>query len=122
MQAFARLDHLLVTAFLQKVAFEASPEKCRNERWPSSERALLSRKAKLDQILNSSQENTASVEFMLQEFRGEKLQMKDLHVYLGKADLCAEVHLSKVHYVPEDQKLFDQVLSTVRLITNDYKQ
>jgi hypothetical protein len=122
MQAFARLDHLLVTAFLQKVAFEASPEKCRNKRWPRSEKALLSRKAKLDQLLKSSQENTVSVEFMLQDLRGEKLQMKDLHVYLGKADVCAEVHLSKVYYVPEDQKLFDQVLSTVRLSTNDSKQ
>jgi tetratricopeptide (TPR) repeat protein len=119
LQAMARADHLLVTAFLQRVNFAASAEKCRDARWPNAENALRSHKARLDDLQKTTQEGMAKVEFMLQEVQGEKLQMKDVHAYLGSGDLCAEVHLSKVDYVPDDRKLFDDVLATVRLHTDD---
>jgi len=119
LQGTARADHLLVTAFLQKVTFAASPEKCRDERWPVSENALRSHKAKLDHLQKTSQGKMARVEFMLEKFKGEELHMKDVHAYLGAGDLCAEIHLSKVQFAPEDQKLFDEVLATVRLRADD---
>jgi len=122
LQAVARADHLLVTAFLQKVAFAATAEGCRAERWPRSEHALRSRKAKLDEVRQTSREGMAKVEFMLVQFQGQDLRMRDVHAYLGARDLCAEVHLSKVAFVPEDQKLFDEVLATVRLLPDDTGQ
>src|SRR5258708_2255804 len=40
LQAMARADHLLITAFLQKVSFEASAEKCRDIRCADSLRRI----------------------------------------------------------------------------------
>jgi len=36
-------------------------------------------------------------------------------MYLGSGHLCGEVHLSKTLFEPEEQKLFDQVLASVKL-------
>ena len=59
------------------------------------------------------------MEFIIPEFQGVKLQQKNIHAYLGSSDLCAEVHLSKIHFKPEDEKLFDQLLSSVRLLPDE---
>jgi tetratricopeptide (TPR) repeat protein len=56
------------------------------------------------------------VEYVVPEFRGIPVRQKSLHAYLGSGDLCAEVHLSKDQFVPEDQKLFDDVVATVQLL------
>src|SRR5262249_44004987 len=50
LEALGRSDHLLVTAFLQHVSFTATPEKCRDERWPRSEKALRTHGGKLKDI------------------------------------------------------------------------
>jgi tetratricopeptide (TPR) repeat protein len=115
LQALDRPDHLLVTAFLQKVDFAPSPEKCRDTRWPESEKRLRDQKAHLEDLKQISQTDTARVEFMLRKFQGQDLGMRDVHVYLGSGNLCAEVHLSKIQFQPEQEKLFDQVLATVKM-------
>jgi hypothetical protein len=119
LRAMGRRDQLLVTAFLQRVTFAASPEKCRDEWWPGTEKGDKQHHWKLDHLQQSSREGMALVEFMLPEFQGTPIRMKDVHAYLGARDLCAEVHLSKVQFAPEDQKLFDQVLSTARVRLDD---
>ena len=45
--------------------------------------------------------------------------MKDVHAYMGSGDLCAEVHLSKVFFQSEDQKLFDEVLASIRFLPDE---
>ena len=114
LRAMGRTDHLLVTAFLQRVDFTASPEKCRDEWWPMTEKGERSR-LKLENVQKSSQEGMTRVEFIIPEAEGMPIRMKNVHAYLGARDLCAEIHLSKVKFAPEEQKLFDEVLATARL-------
>jgi len=113
LRAMYRPDNLLITAFLQKVKFPASPEKCRAEWWPMSAKSTP---IKREELRQSERDGIAIVEYIVPEFRGNAVRQKSLHAYLGSRDLCAEVHLSKVGSIPEDQKLFDEVLATVRLL------
>jgi len=58
----------------------------------------------------------ARVEYIVPEFRGNKIHQKTIHAYLGSGDLCAEIHLSKAGFEPSEQQLFEQILSTVKLL------
>jgi tetratricopeptide (TPR) repeat protein len=116
LRAMYRLDNLLITAFLQKVRFPASAEKCRAEWWPMTARSTP---VKREALRQSEKDGIATVEYIVPEFWGNPVRQKILHAYLGSRDLCAEVHLSKERSVPEDQKLFDEVLATVRLLPDE---
>ncbi len=112
LKAMLRKDNLLITAFLQKVNFAASAEKCRAEWWPATERSSHMKRDDLRQFENG---DIAEVEYVVAELQGNAIRQKTVHAYLGARDLCAEVHLSKVLWQPADQKLFDDVLTTVYL-------
>ncbi|HKF23216.1 MAG TPA: tetratricopeptide repeat protein [Candidatus Angelobacter sp.] len=119
LQAMGRPDHLLVTAFLQHVTFAASAESCRDEWWPATEKGSREHNIKLDHMQQTTQAGMARVEYVIPEVQGTPVRQKTVHAYLGARDLCAEIHLSKVQFVPEDQKLFDEVLATVRVRLDD---
>jgi len=119
MRAMDRADHVVISAFLQKVTFAASPEKCRDEWWSATEKSNKSHGFKMEHVAKSSDSNIARVEFFVPEFQGHPVKQQSLHAYLGSRDLCAEIHLSKVLFKPDDQKLFEEVLTTVRLLPDD---
>ena len=116
MRAMERPDHLEVSAFLQKVDFAASAEKCRKEWWTETEKGYKSHGFKMEHMTKTSDETIARVEFLVPEFQGRKVNQQTLHAYLGGGNLCAEVHLSKIDFSPNDQKLFEEVLKTVQLL------
>ena len=119
LRATGRPDHLVVTAFLQRVNFAASAEKCREDWWTATEKGHKARRVKLDHLEKSSRDGTALVEFVIPEYQGMPVRMKDVHAYLGERDLCAEIHLSKVQFLPDDQQLFDEVVASARLRMDD---
>lgn len=112
LRALDRGDHLLITAFLQKVKFPASAEECRAKWWPMTEKSAP---MKRDQLRQYEKGGIAVVDYLVTEFRGNPVRQRVTHAYLGGSDLCAEVHLSKWQFVPDDEKLFDSVLDTVQL-------
>lgn len=114
LRAFGRPDKLAITAFLQRVAFPASAERCRDEWWPGSKKAVSIQRDDLQETVVKN--GIARVEFIVPEFQGVKVRQKDIHAYLGRADLCAEIHLSKPSFNPDDQRLFEDVLASVRLV------
>ena len=114
--AMERPDTLYVTAFLQKVEFTATPETCRFARWRRVEKHLRDGKFKLVSVQYSSKDGMALVHDTVQNSHGEIVEHGDTHAYLGSRNLCAEVHISKEQFTPEDQKLFDEVLATVKLL------
>jgi tetratricopeptide (TPR) repeat protein len=119
LQAKGRSDHLLVTAFLQRVTFAASAERCRDEWWTATEKGHKEHQMKLDQLEKSNRGAAALVDFIIPEYQGAPVRMKNVHAYLGERDLCAEIHLSKLRFAPEDQKLFDEVIASTRLRPDD---
>jgi tetratricopeptide (TPR) repeat protein len=114
LRAFGRPDKLAITAFLQRVAFPASAERCRDEWWPGTKKGVSMQRDDLKETV--VKDGIARVEFIVPEFQGVKVRQKDLHAYLGSGDLCAEVHLSKAGFNPDDQKLFEGLLASVKLL------
>lgn len=112
LRALDRGDHLLITAFLQKVKFSASAEECRAKWWPMTEKSAP---MKREQLRQYEKDGTAVVDYLVPEFRGNPIHQRTIHAYLGGLGLCAEVHLSKEQFVTGDEKLFDDVLATVQL-------
>lgn len=119
LQAMNREDHLLISAFLQRVDFPASPEKCREEWWSNTGESDRSRLGEVTDLRQSTRNGIARVEFVWVRIGEASLRQKNLHAYLGVRDLCAEIHLSKVLFKPEDQKLFEELLGTVKLSPDD---
>ena len=116
LRAMDRADNLLISAILQKVEFPASAERCRTEWWTPAAKNTAVKRAEEHQ---SEKDGIAIVEYIVPEFRGAPVRQKSLHAYLGSGDLCAEVHLSKVQFVPANQRLFEDVLATVRLLPEE---
>jgi tetratricopeptide (TPR) repeat protein len=116
LEAMERPDNLLITAFLQKVNFSASAENCRKDWWPKTKKNPLKRENLRE---TDVKDGIARVEFVIHRFRDAPVEQKNIHAYLGSGNLCAEVHLSKVQFQPEDQKLFEDVLSTVHLLPDE---
>ena len=117
LRAFGRPDGLEITAFLQQVAFPASAEKCRDEWWPDTKKGPFQRDNLQEAVVK---DGIARVEFIVPEFQGVKVQQKNLHAYIGGGDLCAEIHLSKVGFKPDDQKLFEALLASVKLLPDSF--
>jgi hypothetical protein len=113
LRAVRRSDGLNISAFLQPVTFPASPEKCRDAWWPDTKKAPVPHD---DLHETEVKDGIARVDFMINEYEAMKVHQKDLHAYLGGGDLCAEIHLSKVSFTPKDQKLFDDLLASAKLL------
>jgi hypothetical protein len=111
--AMDRRDHLLISAFLQKVDFAATPERCRSEWWPKTAKDAPVERLNLREF---QEEEMAIVDYIVPRFRGNAIMQRSLHAYLGTKNLCAEVHLSKTQYNPSDEELFRTVLSSVKLL------
>ncbi|HEV3041533.1 MAG TPA: hypothetical protein VHA33_27465 [Candidatus Angelobacter sp.] len=115
LDAAPRPDRLQITAFIWQVGFPAAPEKCKEESWREISKQPVTRQ--------NLQENNAGqmdrVEYMIPEYNGAAVRQKNVHAYLGARDLCAEVRLAKMLFNPGDQKLFDDVLDSVRLLPDE---
>lgn len=116
LDAMPRTDRLQVTAFLWQVGFSATADSCKDELWRSTMNQVQEKRENLQQ---NSTGQIARVEYMIPEYNGAPVQQKNVHEYLGSRDLCAEVRVSKILFRPEDQKLFDDVLNSARLLPDE---
>lgn len=111
-----RPDRLQITAFLWQVGFPATPEKCKEESWGEIMKQV---QVKRENLRENNAGSTDRVEYMIPEFNGAAVRQKNVHAYLGNRDLCAEVRVAKMLFNPGDQKLFDDVLNSVRLLPDE---
>jgi hypothetical protein len=112
-----RPDRLQITAFLWQVGFPATPQKCKDESWREITKQA---QVKRDDLQESRTGETHRVEYMVPEYNGAAVRQKNVHVYLGARDLCAEVRMAKMLFNPGDQKLLDDVLNSVRLLPDEH--
>lgn len=110
LHARQRPDHVTVTAQLRQVTFAATPESCKADQWPKLKQSLGDRAENLQE---SSYGGAARVEYNFTSSPDSKAH--HLVSYWGANDLCAEVHLIKTGFTPQDQTSFEQILSSVRL-------
>jgi hypothetical protein len=48
------------------------------------------------------------------EHRGLRIDQQHIHAFLGRDNICTELHLSKVKFKPGDEQLFGQIFRSVR--------
>jgi hypothetical protein len=103
-------SRVIVSAFLERNPELASKEQCRDLYW-----------AKLQKSPNPYSDVTmpargamALVRGTVAEARGRQVRWQNVHAHLFRDGVCMEIHLSKTLYEPEDERLFEAVLRTVR--------
>jgi tetratricopeptide (TPR) repeat protein len=110
LHARQRPDRVIVTAQLRQVAFAATSESCKAELWPKLKQTLG---GKAENLQESNYAGAARVEYSVRAT--PDTPSEHLLAYWGARDLCAEVHLIKAGFTPQDQTAFEQVLASVRL-------
>ena len=114
LQARQRLDHIAISALLRQVEFAASAQSCKNELWPRTQQSLGERISNLQESFTGG--------FTREEYTVGGTGTTASHhlvAYLGSRNLCTEVHLTKEGFTPADQKSFEQILSSVRLLPDE---
>lgn len=110
LHARQRPDHVMITALLRQVSFAATPESCKAALWPHMRESLAGH---ADNLQESSYGGALRAEY---DYNGaDNTRSHHLLSYWGAGILCAEVHLIKIGFTPQDQTAFEQVLSSVRL-------
>ena len=56
----------------------------------------------------------ALVRATIPEVTGRSIRQQNIHAHLFRDGVCMEIDLSKVLYQPDDERLFEAVLRTVR--------
>jgi tetratricopeptide (TPR) repeat protein len=110
LQANQRPDHVIVNALLRQAQFAATAQSCKNEMWSKVQQSLG---AKIQNLQENFTGGFAREEFTMSE---EGTPVRQLYAYLGSRDLCVQVNLSKANFSPDDQKAFEQILASVRLL------
>jgi tetratricopeptide (TPR) repeat protein len=59
--------------------------------------------------------NLPTLEFILHEFEGVRVEQKNVYACLAQKDVYADIHLSKVRYTTADVPLFQSILKSARL-------
>lgn len=116
LHARQRPDHVIITAQLRQVSFQATPESCKAEMWPTMEHALA---GKTENLQQSSYGGSLRVGYTLngdpESGTSPGIKSYRLHAFWGAGDLCVEARLVKAGFTPQDQPAFEQVLGSVRL-------
>ncbi|HEY6249969.1 MAG TPA: hypothetical protein VI685_08405 [Candidatus Angelobacter sp.] len=114
LQAHQRPDHVTISGMLRQVTFAASAQSCKNEMWPKVQQSLGGRIADLHESFTGG--------FVREEFTfngTEGTPAHQLYAFLGSRDLCTQINLVKAGFSPDDQKTFEQILASVRLLPDE---
>jgi tetratricopeptide (TPR) repeat protein len=108
---------LILTMFVQHAEKPGDSRICRQEWWSKTRKGIES-KAKIVDVKTYESGETAIAEFRVPEWQGVALNQKSLHAYFAGGDLWAEIHISKTHFNPGDEALFNAVLETAKMDPN----
>ncbi len=113
LHAVNRQTDVILSVRLERSSTGRSARACREAAWA----ALRARSPfQMHDVRTSERGRLAVLEYHVPEFRGLAVRQKHLNAFLGKDDVCVDMHLSKVRFSPEDGRLFDELLGSVKLI------
>jgi hypothetical protein len=116
-----------VTVFLEPVGGATDPAACRDRYWTKYWKEAEGKVIQKSDVAESSLVGFTTTEYVihripdsllpkeLAHLRGKDLNQKHVNAYLGREGACADVHLSKMNFRPEDERLFEAVLKGVRV-------
>lgn len=113
-QATNKKTGVIMSGFLEKAPMKGNAKNCRSYYWFKAQKSPF---PKTD-IKMSESGGLAIVEYFVKEYMGQQLNQKNLNAYMAESDYWIDIHLSKTDYKPDDQKLFESVLSGVGIRKN----
>ncbi|MBU0577685.1 tetratricopeptide repeat protein [Patescibacteria group bacterium] len=57
----------------------------------------------------------ALLEYSIEEYQGEEINQKNVHVYLNENGKCIDIHMSKVNYEESDNELFLDAIRSIKV-------
>ena len=112
----AQNDKIMVTlsVYLERVQGTATASDCQDIQ-----------KARLDQKVDYTRQKIETrqsagmeiVEYTIPEFSGAPIQQRNFFACLPKDDVYVDIHLSKVLFKPDDEKLFTAILNSAHFIS-----
>jgi hypothetical protein len=71
---------------------------------------------KREMVVTKKSAGMTIVEYTIPEFQGVPVQQRNLFACLPKDDVYADIHLSKVAFKPQDEKLLTDVLNSAHFV------
>lgn len=103
--------HLVVSVYLESRPDLDSTDACKAYYWGKASQSPIPK----SEVRHGTFGSMATVHFLIREFKGVSVMQKNVNGYLYHDGVCVDVHVSKVHYQPKDEALFDAVLESVHI-------
>jgi hypothetical protein len=101
---------VIVSAFLERNPELGSKEQCRDLYWAKLQKSPST----YSDVTMPARGAMALVRATIAEAGGRPVRQQNIHAHMFRAGVCMEIHLSKMLYEPDDERLFEAVLRTVR--------
>jgi tetratricopeptide (TPR) repeat protein len=103
--------NLTVSVYIEKAPKEGDQLECRNYYWGKAQKSPLVK----DNINLYEKGDIAFVEHDVKEYEGKVINFHNLNAYLSYKGYWIDVHISEVNYKAEDKKLFDLIVTSLKI-------
>jgi len=99
-----------LSMFIEPAAACKDSKSCRDLVWKSGNPTWIN----IKNVVQSEIGEISTLEFLLPSFQGMDIQQQNLYAEFVVDGYWVDMHISKVLYQPEDHKLFEQLVQSVR--------
>lgn len=108
----------VLSSFLFPLDHQLDSKGLREEEWADLRKGAAKDGLKLEQVKTYEKDSIPMLEYVVEEFRGQKAHQKNVCGYLVSGGMGIDFHISKLGYTPEDQKFLDSLVNGIKLIEN----
>jgi len=109
--AINRSAGVVMSVFLEPAPSNGSGNYCREFYWEGLKK---NSPLKMDDVKMSDMGEMTVLEYIVREHQGVQVDQKHLNAYLARGNTCIDIHLSKVQFSPEDERVFTSILAGVK--------
>ncbi len=103
---------MTVSMFLEQRPRPVTSQSCRDVYWTTGKNSP-SKKTNLEL---SDPGPMSMIKWLTPDHQGIAVNQQHMFGFLGRENICAEIHLSKVNFQPGEEQLFGEVLRSVRMV------
>jgi hypothetical protein len=101
---------IVVVAHAEPPHKPGGTEVCRNYYWNS-----VKKRIKQEDVKFWERGNFACVESMVRKWKGEEVNVKNIHLFTAKYGWWYWIHISKAQYKKEDRKDFNRIIDSIKI-------
>jgi hypothetical protein len=99
-----------VSMFMEPRPTPATSKSCRDDYWAKGKDSPL----KKTNIELSDLGQMSVIKWFQPDHEGARIDQQHMHVFLGRDNVCTEVHMSKVYFKPGEESVFGEVFRTIQ--------